>query len=64
VDKVRRLRKRNALPADVLFPVTAPAANTKRYEAFQEIRDELLEARVQVVPANDESLVLQFAARA
>ena len=64
VDKVRRLRKRNALPADVLFPVTAPAANTKPYEAFQEIRDDLLEAKVQVVPANDESLILQFAAHA
>lgn len=64
VDKVRRLRKRNALPADVLFPVTVPAANTKPYEAFQEIRDELLEARVRVVPANDESQILQFAAQA
>jgi hypothetical protein len=64
VDKVRRLRKRNALPADVLFPVTAPAANSKPYEAFQEICDDLLEARVQVVPANDEGLILQFAAHA
>lgn len=64
VDKVRRLRKRNALPTDVLFPVTVPAANTKPYEAFQEIRDELLEARVRVVPANDESQILQFAAQA
>ena len=64
VDKVRRLRKRNALPTDVLFPVTAPVANTKPYEAFQEIRDELLEARVRVVPANDESQILQFAAQA
>ena len=61
VDKVRRLRKRNALPADVMFPVTTPATNTKPYEAFQEIRDELLEARVQVVPANDEGLILKFA---
>lgn len=61
VDKVRRLRKRNALPADVMFPVTTPATNTKPYEAFQEIRDELLEARIQVVPANDEGLILKFA---
>lgn len=64
VDKVRRLRKRNALPAEVMFPVTTPATNTKPYEAFQEIRDELLEARVQVVPANDEGLILKFAAQA
>lgn len=63
VDKVRRLRKRNALPNDVLFPITAPAENTKPYEAFQEIRGELMEGGVQVVPANDENLILEFAAR-
>lgn len=60
VDKVRRLRKRDALPADVLFPVAAPALSTKPYEAFQEIREDLLAAKVQVVPANDESLILEF----
>ena len=61
VDKVRRLRKRQALPADVLFPVTAPAENSKPYEAFEEIREDLLAEKVQVVPANDENLILQFA---
>lgn len=64
VDRVRRLRKRNALPADVLFPVTAPAINSKPYEAFEEIREDLLAADVRVVPANDENLILQFAANA
>lgn len=63
VDKVRRLRKRNALPAHVLFPVTAPTMNSKQqYEAFEEIREDLLAAKVQVVAANDENLILQFAA--
>ena len=61
VDKVRRLRKRQALPADVLFPVTAPAINSKPYKAFEEIREDLLAEMVQVVPANDENLILQFA---
>ena len=61
VDKVRRLRKRQALPADVLFPVTAPAVNSKPYAAFEEIREDLLAEKVQVVPANDENLILQFA---
>ena len=60
VDKVRRLRKRNALPEDVLFPVAAPAANSRQFQAFEEIRDDLQSANVQVVPANDENLILQF----
>lgn len=63
VDKIRRLRKRNALPDDVLFPVTAPQANTRAYDAFTEIRDDLIGAQVQVVPANDEETILQFAVR-
>lgn len=63
VDKVRRLRKRNALPENVLFPVTAPAANSRQFEAFEEIRDDLQGANVQVVPANDENLILQFVTR-
>ncbi len=61
VDKVRRLRKRNALPEDVLFPVTAPQNDSKAYDAFMEIRDDLVSARVQVVAANDESSILRFA---
>lgn len=61
VDKIRRLRKRNALPKDVLFPVTAPQTDTKAYDAFTEIRDDLVTIDVQVVPANDESGILKFA---
>ena len=61
VDKVRRLRKRNALPKDVLFPVTAPQTDTKAYDAFMEIRDDLVAIDVQVLPANDESGILKFA---
>ena len=61
VDKVRRLRKRSALPEDVLVPVTAPQNDSKAYDAFTEIRDDLLSARVQVVPANDEGSILRFA---
>ena len=63
VDKVRRLRKRNALPDDVLFPITAPAPSAKQFEAFEEIRDDLQGADVQVVSANDESRIIQFVTR-
>ena len=61
VDKVRRLRNRNALPPNVLFPVTAPAPNSKPYNAFQEIRNDLLNIDVQVVSATDVAQILQFA---
>ena len=64
VDKVRRLRKRNALPDDVLFPVNAPLPNSKQFGAFEEIRDDLQKASIQVVPANDDNLILQFVKRA
>lgn len=62
VDKVRRLRKRNALPEAVLFPVKAPAQDTKPYQAFEEIREDLQATGVTVVAANDEESILQFAA--
>lgn len=58
---MRRLRKRNALPKDVLLPVTAPLTDTKAYDAFTEIRDDLMMIDVQVVPANDETGILKFA---
>lgn len=63
VDKMRRLRKRNALPNDVLFPVDAPLPNSKQFGAFEEIRDDLQKASIQVVSAKDEKLILQFVAR-
>ena len=62
VDKVRRLRKRDALPEAVLFPVKAPARDTKPYQAFEEIREDLQATGVTVVAANDEQSILQFAA--
>lgn len=63
VDKIRRLRRRRALPADVLFPVTAPALNTKAFYAYEEIREDLLNEEVQVVSAKDEKLIFEFIAR-
>lgn len=62
VDKVRRLRKRDALPEAVLFPVKAPARDTKPYQAFEEIREDLQATGVTVVAANDEESILKFAA--
>lgn len=63
VDRVRRLRKRNAMPDDALFPMQAPNPNAKPYAAFQEIREDLEDEGVRVVAANDEASILQFASR-
>lgn len=62
VDKVNRLRKRGALPRQVLFPVAAPNEGASAFAAFEEIRDDLLSAGVQVVGADDEKHILEFAA--
>jgi len=61
VDKIRRLRKRQALPESVMFPVTAPAFDTRAYRAFEEISEDLAEERVQIVTAVSDQQILEFA---
>lgn len=61
VDKVKRLRRRNALPRDVLFPLAAPQRDSKAFLAYEEIRQELVDAGVEVTMANDEERILAFA---
>ncbi len=61
VDKIRRLRKRQVLPDNVMFPVTAPVLDTRAYRAFEEIRDDLAAERVEVVTANSDQKILDFA---
>ena len=61
VDRVRRLHKRNALPKNVLFPIAAPKREAKAFLAYEEIRQELLDAGVEVTMANDEQRILAFA---
>ena len=61
VDKIRRLRKRQVLPDNVMFPVTSPVLNTSSYRAFEEIRDDLAAERVEVVTANSDQQILDFA---
>lgn len=62
VDKVTRLRKRGALPEQVLFPLAAPNKGVKAFAAYEEIRADLIGAGVQVVEAKDEEEILAFAA--
>lgn len=60
VDKVRRLRRRGALPGQVLFPVSAPPQGAKAFHAFEEIRDDLRAQGVIVTFAGQEDQILEF----
>lgn len=62
VDKVTRLRRRDALPEQVLFTLAAPGQSTKAFAAYEEIRTDLMDAGVQVVDAREEQAILAFAA--
>ena len=50
-----------ALPKRVLFPIAAPNVDSKAFAAYEEIREDLIRADVQVVSANGEGLILGFA---
>jgi hypothetical protein len=61
VDKINRLRRRNALPERVLFPLAAPLPGAKAFAAYEEIRDDLVRVDVRVVSASDEGEIVAFA---
>lgn len=62
VQKVRRLRDRNLLPADVLFAVAGPrATDAKRYAAFREICTELERLDVMTVEEAAKNRIVEFA---
>jgi len=62
LQKVRRLRKRNLLPPDVLFAVAAPPQTAaKRFEAFREICAELEEQDIRLIGKEDEASIVAFA---
>lgn len=60
VDKVRRLRRRGALPEQVLFPVSVASQGAKAFHAFEEIRDDLKAQGVRVISARQEKQILEF----
>lgn len=62
VQKVRRLRDRNLLPADVLFAVAGPrATDTRRHAAFIEICAELEKLDVLTVDEASRTRIVEFA---
>lgn len=62
VQKMRRLRDRNLLPAEVLFAVAGPrSTDTKRYAAFREICTELERLDVLTVEEAAKNRIVEFA---
>ena len=62
VQKIRRLRRNNLLPTDVLFAVSGPVqTESKRYAAFREICVELEQLDVLTVEAASENRIAEFA---
>lgn len=62
VDKVKRLRKRNLLPKDVLFAVKAPREDdSKRYGAFMEICNDLKAHEISVLADTQHEEIIEFA---
>lgn len=62
LQKVRRLRKRNLLPHDVLFAVAAPPqSDEKRFGAYTEICTELKQEDVQLIGETQEPEIVLFA---
>lgn len=60
--KVKRLRARNLLPHDVMFPLTAPKmGDTRTQKAFTEIRGELQAMDIQITDAAEQQNILRFA---
>ncbi len=62
VDKLRRLRRRNLLPHDVLFALASPPHDGgKRHAAFNEIRSELTELEIVTVDETEQGRIAEFA---
>ena len=62
IQKVKRLRSRDLLPVNLLFPLARPAASdTKRNAAFEDIRNELIGLDVQVVDQAAQESIIRFA---
>ena len=61
IARIKRLRRRNAWPAQSLFAVQAPAVGARSHAAYVEVAAELRALEVEVEPLAANSALLQFA---
>ena len=61
IARIKRLRRRNAWPAQTLFATQAPAVGARSHAAYAEVAAELRALEVEVEPLAANSALLQFA---
>lgn len=62
IQKIKRLRSRNLLPEDLLFALAAPPADdSKRWAAFEDIRNELIRLDALTVDEAARDSIVRFA---
>ncbi len=61
VNRVRRLRKLNLAPRQILFTVNEPPQTSRRHAAFVEVFNELEAEGTRVVRATEEPVIIDFA---
>ncbi len=61
ISRIKRLRRRNAWPAQSLFAVQAPSVGARSHAAYLEVADEIRALEVEVQPLTTTSALLQFA---
>lgn len=61
IARIKRLRRRNAWPAQSLFAVQAPPVSARSHAAYLEVTAEIRALEVEVEPLAANSALLQFA---
>lgn len=61
IARIKRLRRRNAWPAQSLFAVQAPSVGDRSHAAYLEVADELRALAVEVEPMAANAALIQFA---
>jgi len=59
--RLRHLERVNAMPRSLLLAVTQPPADTDRFDAFEEVRRDLVNVGAVFAASNDEQAVVDFA---
>lgn len=61
VDRIGRLKRRHALPSEILFVTDKPTTGGRRLDAYREVEGELKALGAEVIPQREENRIRQFA---